>query len=138
MLKLGGYLNILIAVMHIVGLIWIKEMFEVTGIDKEMSEVASIHFMIPYMLTIFVAIFFFIFGLYGLSGANTFRELPFLKHIILIISIIYLLRGIGGLLFDFVVGDIVYLQTFYSLMAVFIGLLYLFGGLKRLKVRNAS
>jgi len=34
MLKLGGYINILIAAGHIVGLIWANKIFEVTGIDK--------------------------------------------------------------------------------------------------------
>ena len=32
MLKLGGYINILIAIGHIVGLFWADKIFEVTGI----------------------------------------------------------------------------------------------------------
>ena len=31
MLKLGGYLNILFAILHIVGLLWAEKMFEVVG-----------------------------------------------------------------------------------------------------------
>jgi nitrate reductase gamma subunit len=44
MLKLGGYINILIAIGHIIGLIWADKMFEVTGIENEMTKLAKIHF----------------------------------------------------------------------------------------------
>ena len=43
MLKLGGYINIIIAIAHIVGLFWADKMFEVTGIGKEMTELAQTH-----------------------------------------------------------------------------------------------
>ena len=41
MLKIGGYINIIIAIAHIVGLLWADKMFEVTGIGKEMTELAK-------------------------------------------------------------------------------------------------
>ncbi len=47
-----------------------------------------------------VAIVFFIFGLYGLSADNKYRKLPFLKVGIFVIAAIYLLRGIGELIFE--------------------------------------
>ena len=100
MLKLGGYINIAIAIAHIVGLFWADKMFEVTGVGNEMAKLAQTHFSLPYLLTIFVAVVFFIFGLYGLSASNKFRELPFLKSVVFLIAGIYLLRGIGELVFD--------------------------------------
>jgi hypothetical protein len=135
MLKIGGYLNILIAIAHLIGLIWAKKMFEVTGIGREMEELALIHSSFPYLLTVLVAIFFFIFGLYGLSAAGQFRELPFLKLGIFTIAGIYLLRGVGELLFDMQMQEAhSFLETFYSLIAVVIGLLFLVGGLKKWKM----
>jgi hypothetical protein len=132
MLKLGGYINILLAIGHIVGLLWADNMFEVTGIGKEMTELAQIHSSLPYLLTIFVAIVFFIFGLYGLSADNAFRKLPFLKLMIFMIAGIYLLRGIGELIFDLEKQHASqFLEVTYSLIAVFIGLLFLIGGLKK-------
>jgi nitrate reductase gamma subunit len=56
MLKLGGYINIIIAIGHIIGLFWADKMFEVTGIGKEMTGLSQIHFSLPYLLTISVAI----------------------------------------------------------------------------------
>lgn len=79
MLKIGGYINVLISVAHLVGLMWANKMYEVTGIGKEMSELSSIHYSLPYLVTIFVSFVFFIFGLYGLSADNKFRKMPYLK-----------------------------------------------------------
>jgi hypothetical protein len=136
MLKLGGYINIIIAIAHIVGLFWADKMFEVTGIGKEMTELAQTHSSLPYLLTIFVAIVFFIFGLYGLSADNKFRPLPLLKPVIFVIAGIYLLRGIGELIFDLEKQQAnQFLEITYSLIAVFIGLLFLIGGLKKWKLK---
>lgn len=139
MLKLGGYINILIAIAHIVGLFWADKMFEVTGIGKEMTELAQTHSSLPYLLTIFVAIVFFIFGLYGLSADNKFRPLPLLKPVIFVIAGIYLLRGIGELIFDLEKQQAnQFLEITYSLIAVFIGLLFLLGGLKKWKLKQTN
>ena len=131
MLKFGGYINILIAIGHIVGLIWADKMFEVTGIGKEMTELAQTHSSLPYLLTIFVAMVFFMFGLYGLSADNKFRRLPFLKPVIFLISGIYLLRGLGELIADNIQGTNSTNEIIYSILALTIGLLFLIGGLKK-------
>ena len=132
MLKLGGYINIIIAVAHIVGLIWADQMFEVTGIGKEMLELSEVHVSLPYLMTVFVAIVFFIFGLYGLSAANKFRKLPFLKLGIFAIAGIYIFRGLGELIFDMTMQEASPLaETTYSLIALAIGLIFLIGGLKK-------
>ena len=133
MLKLGGYINILIAVGHVVGLIWADKMFEATGVGEKMIEHAQIHSSLPYVLTISVAVAFFIFGLYGLSADNKFRKLPFLKPVIFLIAGIYLLRGFGGLIASGIQGIYSISQTIYSVVAVAIGLLFLIGGIRKWK-----
>ena len=137
MLKLGGYINIVISIAHIVGLFWADKMFEVTGIGNEMTKLAQTHSSLPYLLTIFVSVVFFIFGLYGLSANNKFRKLPFLKPVVFIIAGTYLLRGIGELIFDLEKQQAnQFMEIAYSLIAVFIGLLYLIGGLQLEKVKS--
>lgn len=138
MLKLGGYINILIAVGHIVGLIWADQMFAVTGIEKEMQELSKINTStyLPYLLTIFVAVVFLIFGLYGLSADNKFKKLPFLKSVIFIIAGIYIFRGLGGLLADTIQGTNSLNETIYSLFALTIGLLFFVGGLRKWKKKE--
>ena len=131
MLKLGGYINIVIALAHIIGLLWEDQMYAVTGIAKEMNELAQVHPFLPTIMTLFVSIVFLIFGLYGLSAANKFRELPFLKFGVFTIAGIYIFRGVGELVFDMSQQDASpFAEISYSLMALTIGLLFLFGGLK--------
>ncbi len=139
MLKLGGYINIIIAVGHIVGLFWADKMFEVTGIGNEMAKLSQTHSSLPYLLTIFVAVVFFVFGLYGLSANNKFRKLPFLKPVVFVIAGTYLLRGIGELIFDLEKQQAnQFWEIIYSLIAVFIGLLYLIGGLQKWKLTTVK
>lgn len=137
MLTLGGFINILIAVAHLVGLFWAHEMFEVTGIGNEMTKLAQTHSSLPYLLTIFVSVVFFIFGLYGLSANHKFRKLPFLKPVVFVIAGIYLLRGIGELIFDLEKQQAdQFMEITYSLIAIFIGLLYLIGGFQLEKAKK--
>ncbi|WP_166926116.1 hypothetical protein [Flavobacterium poyangense] len=139
LLSLGGYTNILIAIAHLVGLLWANKMFEVTGIGKEMERLAQKHFSLPYLVTIFVAIVFFIFGLYGLSAANKFRKLPFLKPAIFAIAAIYLFRGAGELIYDIKQQEASqFLEILYSLIALFIGLLFLIGGFRKWNIGTSK
>lgn len=136
MLKLGGYTNILIAIAHIIGLVWADQMFEITGVGKEMAALAQKHPALPYLLTIIVAIVFFIFGLYGLSAAHKFRKLPFLKTAVFLIAGIYLLRGFGELIVDTIQETNSISETVYSLFAIIIGLLFLIGGLRKWRAKK--
>jgi len=132
MLKLGGYINILIAIAHIFGLFWAEQMFAVTGVRKEMDELAQFHSALPYLLTVFVSIFFFVFGLYGLSAAGKFKKLPLLELGIFSIAGIYIFRGLYGLIVGLSIKKTNFLlETLFSLAALAIGLLFLIGGIKK-------
>lgn len=132
MLKLGGYINILIAIAHIICLFSAEYFFEVTGIGENMKKNAEIHPFLPYAMTIFVSIIFFIFGLYGLSGAGKIKKMPLLKVGIFTIAAIYLIRGVVG-----AIANIGFESSFqwhhlsFSVCALGIGLLYLLGGLNK-------
>lgn len=137
MLKLGGYINILIAIGHVVSLLWAEQAFELTGIADMMADLTQIHPSLPYLLTIIIVAVFLVFGLYGLSAENKIRKLPLLKPAIFTIAGIYLFRGVGGFI-PIIAGQSNYpiLDICYSLMAVFVGLLYLIGGLKKWKTKG--
>ncbi len=136
MLKIGGILNIIIAVAHIIGLFWAEQMFEKTGAGEGMKELAKIHYSIPYLLTVFVAIIFFLFGIYGVLANSKTRKLPFLKLGIFTISFIYLFRGIGEQAYNLIKGTTTTSETIQSIVALIIGLLFLFGGLKKWKLKK--
>ena len=136
MLKIGGIINIVIAIAHIIGLFWAEQMFEKTGAGEGMKELAKIHSSIPYLLTVFVATIFFIFGLYGVLANSKSKELPFLKFVVFLIAFIYLFRGIGEQSYNLFKGNTTTSETIQSIVAIFIGLLFLFGGLKKWKLKK--
>lgn len=136
MLKIGGILNIIIAVAHIIGLFWAEQMFKKTGAGEGMKELAQIHYSIPYLLTVFVAIIFFIFGIYGVLANSKTRKLPFLKLGIFAIAFIYLFRGIGEQSYNLIKGTTTTSETIQSIVALIIGSLFLFGGLKKWKLKK--
>lgn len=129
-LKLGGYINILIAVAHIIGLFWAQEMYDYTGVGENMQRNAEIHPLLPTAITIFVTIFFFIFGLYGLSGAGIIKKLPLLTTGVFTIAAIYLMRGIVGIVINIgFESSFQWHHLLFSFCALAIGLLYLSGGI---------
>ncbi|WP_299134994.1 hypothetical protein [uncultured Tenacibaculum sp.] len=138
MLKIGGYINIVIAFGHLIGLFWAEQMFERTGVTKEMAKLTQIHFSYPYLLTFFVAIIFFVFGIYGLSASGKIRKLPYLKLGVFTIALIYLFRGIGEQSYNIIKGTTTQLETTQSIIALIIGLLFLFGGLQKWKLKKEN
>ncbi|WP_237274821.1 hypothetical protein [Tenacibaculum ovolyticum] len=136
MLKIGGILNIIIAIAHIIGLFWAEQMFEKTGAAEGMQELAKIHHTLPYLLTVFVAIMFFIFGLYGVLSDSKIRKLPFLKFGIFTIAFIYLFRAIVEQSYNILKGTTTKPEIIQSIIALIIGLLFLFGGYKKWKLNK--
>ena len=136
MLKIGGILNIIIAIAHIIGLLCSEQMFEKTGAGEGMRELAQIHYSLPYLLTVFVAIVFFVFGIYGLFANSRTRKLPFLKIGIFTIAFIYLFRAIGEQSYNLLKGTTTSSETIQSVVALVIGLHFLLGGLKKWKLKK--
>lgn len=133
MLKLGGYINIFIAISHLIGFIWAEQAFQFFRIAKKMEELAALHSSFPFLLTLFVSMIFFTFGLYGLSADGKFRKLPLLKPVVFFIASLYLLRGVLELVGLAMRGTNIFISLVYSFLALFIGLLFLLGGLKKWK-----
>jgi hypothetical protein len=86
--------------------------------------------------SLFVALIFAIWGLYGLSGAGLFRRLPLLRLGLLVIGAIYTLRGL--LLIPLLLASLGLLASpqpilpqalLASLVSLLIGCLYLAGTL---------
>ena len=126
---IGAYLNILIAILHILCLYKASYFFEITGVGENMRRNAEIYPLLPYVITLVVAIIFFVFGLYGLSAAGRFRKLPFLKVGVFSIAVIYLIRGIIGCIINiFKEEPFLWYHLIFSLFALVIGVFYLLGG----------
>lgn len=99
----GGILSILAALLHIAIIIGGPDWYRTFGAGEEMTLMAEEGSWIPAITTFAIFIILFTWGIYAFSGVGLIRRLPFLRSILILISGIYLLRGIAlfpVLLFD--------------------------------------
>lgn len=94
LLLVGGYANVIISLLHVMGLFLTEEMFAFTGASKHIRDLAILHPSFTYLLIFLVAMCFMLFGLYAFSAVGKCK-LPFVKPVIYGIAGIYLLRGSG-------------------------------------------
>jgi len=150
MLKIAAISNFVISLGHIVCLFFLESAFRYVGMEKMMNDMSAIHPFFPFIITIGVAVVFFIFGLYALSADGVIRRLPLLKIGIYLIAIIFLARGVMGFLGITIliwargitniveVEVAVLFEVVVSIVAIIIGLLYLIGGYKRLSINTSK
>jgi len=126
LLRFGGWANLAIAAGHLVALGWAWTVFRWVDIEEPMRDLADQNAALPYLLTLFVAAFFLIFGLYALSAAGDLRRLPLLRPVLGFVAIVYLLRAtlLGGIS-DLLAGDVK--QVVFAVIALLIGLCYATG-----------
>lgn len=92
----GGALSIMIAILHIVIIIGGASWYRFFGAGEEMAVMAEQGSWIPGLVTSGITIVFFVWGLYAFSGAGAIKmRLPFKKLALVLISAIYLIRGLG-------------------------------------------
>jgi ABC-type transport system involved in multi-copper enzyme maturation permease subunit len=121
----SGFFNLLLALLHVLGLVWADDMFRFTGIEEVMLGLARIDPSIPYVVTVIVAGFFLLFGLIILSAAGRLWRFFRSPEVALAIGLIYIMRGLSG--FGAVLAGLssagIGLESLFSLIALAVGLL---------------
>ncbi|KAB2877479.1 hypothetical protein F9K33_16345 [bacterium] len=126
----AGVISSLFAALHIIVIFIGAPAYRYFGAGEEMAILDQNGSLIPALVTLAVAFILTIFAVYAFSGASLIRKIPFLRTGLLIITAIYLLRGIG------VVADAAMLvqhsnypirALIFSLTSLLTGLLYLLG-----------
>jgi hypothetical protein len=104
------------------------------GAGEDMAIMDESGSLTPALITGLITIVFCLFGLYGLSAANKFRRLPFLKIVLIVIAAIFILRGLG------LFGDLYMMQAtsthppqmiYFSIVALITGAFYAIGTAKK-------
>jgi putative oxidoreductase len=90
----GGTFSILVALLHVAIIIGGPDWYRFWGAGEQMATLEENGSLLPDLLTFFIAIIFFIWGLYAYSGAGLIRRLPLLKTGLVVISSIYTIRGL--------------------------------------------
>jgi hypothetical protein len=131
----GGILSFSIAILHIAIIIGGEEWYRFFGAGEELAIMARSGSITPALLTSVIVIVFTIWGFYAFSGAGIIRKIPFPRLVLVIISAIYMFRGIMGIP-AIIFSDSRYFQEFSdsttfilitSILSLVCGLLYTIG-----------
>jgi putative oxidoreductase len=136
-LKVAGILSFLTAALHIAIIFGGPEWYRFFGAGQDaaiQAEQGSIRLILS---TLFLAAIFSIWGLYAWSGSGILPRFPFLRTCLILITIVYLARGIVGFIIPFVTNHprITQLSISFMMWSSFIclcfGLVHLKGILDR-------
>jgi hypothetical protein len=94
-LLLGGTFSILAALLHIAIIMGGPDWYRFWGAGEKMAVMAENGSWLPAILTFIIFLILFLWGLYAFSGAGLIKRLPFLKTALVLISLIYLIRGLS-------------------------------------------
>ena len=124
-LRIGGRANLVIAAGHVIGLLWAWSMFRAVGIEHEMRELAGQAVALPYIATLFAAMAFATFGVYGIAGAGDLRRVPLLRAGVVVIAAIFIIRALFGGAAAVADGDGA--QIAFAAISLFVGVCYAYG-----------
>lgn len=90
----GGWLSIAASILHIGCIIGGEEWYRFFGADEDIAKAAARGEIWPHMMTLAIAAVLAIWALFAFSGAGKFARLPLLRTALIVISAVYLLRGL--------------------------------------------
>ncbi len=93
LLIVGGLLSLIAALLHIAIIIGGGDMYRTFGAGEALAAMDEAGSLYPALLTSGIAFILFMWALYAFSGAGLIRRLPLLKPALVVISVIYLIRG---------------------------------------------
>lgn len=94
-LIVGGWLSVAASLLHIGCIIGGAEWYRFFGAGEAMATMAEQGSMTPTLLTLGIAAILAIWAAYAFSGAGLLPRLPLLRTGLVVISAIYLLRGLA-------------------------------------------
>lgn len=93
-LVVGGWLSMIAALLHVACIFGGGDWYRFFGAGEEMARADEAGSWTPAIMTAGIAIILAIWGAYAFSGAGLIRRLPLIRTALVIISAIYLARGL--------------------------------------------
>jgi putative oxidoreductase len=93
----AGILSFIASAAHVGIVIGGPSWYRFFGAGEHMAQLAEKKPLKPTLVTLSIALLLFIWGLYAWSGAGVIPQLLLLKSVLILITSVYLLRGIVGL-----------------------------------------
>lgn len=127
-LKIGAWINLLLAAGHLLCLLDPERIFRLYGIERTMARFAAFAPSLPQWIIVGVASGLLVCALYALAGAGLRLHLPLIRPFILLIGTFFLLRALGGVVLMIHTHTCPATEWSAALIAGTIGVLYLSGG----------
>ncbi|GGQ23515.1 hypothetical protein [Shewanella litoralis] len=93
-LILGAFFSAVAALAHLGCIIFGGDWYRFFGAGEQMAKMAEAGEPYPTVVTSVIVIILSIWSIYGLSGARVIGKLPLIRTALVLISSIYLLRGV--------------------------------------------
>ena len=124
----GGILSIAASLLHVAIIFGGADWYRYFGAGEEMATMAEKGSWVPPLVTSVIAFVLFVWGLYAFSGARALNHLPFIKPVLVLVSAIYLVRGLGLIpAFIFMPEQVDAFLVWSSLVSLIFGLFYAIG-----------
>jgi hypothetical protein len=101
-LKFAGLLSLAAGLLHFAIILGGPDWYRLFGAGEVMAQMVEQGHSYPAVITSAIATILIGWGLYAFSGAGLIRRLPFLRTCLVLITGVYLLRGLVGLILPFV------------------------------------
>ncbi len=101
-LKIAGALSLFASAMHIAIIFGGASWYRFFGAGEQMARMAEQGLIQPTLITLFIASVLAVWGAFAWSGAGLLPEFPFVKIVLILITAVYLLRGVVGLVAPFI------------------------------------
>ena len=101
-LKIAASLSFIAALLHVTIIFGGSDWYRFFGAGEGMAKLAETGSIEPTVITLSIAAILSVWGLYALSGAGVVFKLPLLKLGLWLITAIFFVRGVAGLILPFV------------------------------------
>ncbi|RXJ71517.1 hypothetical protein CS022_20715 [Veronia nyctiphanis] len=101
-LLIAASLSFIAAFLHVLIILGGANWYRFFGAGENMAKLAESGSSQPAVITLGIAAVLTVWGFYALSGAGLIIKLPLLKVALVLITFVYLVRGIAGLIAPFV------------------------------------
>ncbi len=99
MLIIAGTLSSMAAALHIACIYFGAPWYRLLGAGEHMAKQAEQGSLIPTVITSGITLMLFIWSLYAFSAAGLITKLPLMRLVLIVITSIYLMRGVAGFFF---------------------------------------
>jgi hypothetical protein len=135
-LIVAGCLSLIASLLHVACIFGGPDWYLFFGAGERMAQLSAAGDPYPTIVTTIIASILAVWGLYAFSGAGIIVKLPLLRTCLVLITAVFLIRGIAGLFAPFVTSYPVVHQnsvTFWlvsSVICCIYGTFYLMGARK--------